>query len=195
MRPTHVRHWLIAALCATGLLSGCSDEPSSSDAGTSDRVATIAGGPTAKPSPSPETGAMLRIDMTEEDRDRVYDAYWACLESHGVKMVSKAGSEKVDMPDNVPVPKVPEQENKKNRSGYAACKDKEPYLDPLLDKARNPNYPDQTRAWMKCMNNRGIEVSGNWDDEFFSFGKRAPGIDSKKYLEIYRECEMQSYRW
>jgi hypothetical protein len=192
MRSTHVRRWLIATLCATGLLSGCSDEPASSDAGTSDQVASIAGGSTAKPSPSPESGAMLRIDMTEEDRERVYDSYYACLESHGVKMTRK-GAELPNPPPDAP--KVPAEENKENRSGYAACKDKEPYLDPLLDKTRNPQYADQTRAWMKCMNNRGIEVSGNWDDEFFSFGKRAPGIDSKKYLEIYRECEMESYRW
>jgi hypothetical protein len=186
MHVAHVRRHIIAALCATALLSGCSSDPSPSDTDGSGKVATIAGGDaTAKPSPSPERGVMLRVDMTQEDQDRVYDAYWGCLASHGVRMISKGTGAK----------KVPAEETKENRSGYAACKDKEPYLDPLLDKARNPDYPDQTRAWMKCMNDRGIEVSGNWDDEFFKFGKRAPGIDGQRYVAIYRECQVQSYRW
>jgi hypothetical protein len=186
MHGAQIRRHVVAALCATALLSGCSDDPAPTGAGTSDRVATIASGAaTAKPSPSAEPGVMLRVDMTEQDRERVYDAYWACLESHGVRMITKGQGAK----------KVPAEQSKDNRSGYAACEDKEPYLDPLLDKSRNPNYADQTRAWMKCMNERGVEVSGNWDDDFFTFGERAPGIDSRKYLAIYRECEVQSYRW
>jgi hypothetical protein len=32
-------------------------------------------------------------------------------------------------------------------------------------------------------------------DEFLKFGKRAPGIDGQKYLEIYRQCDMASYKW
>jgi len=28
-----------------------------------------------------------------------------------------------------------------------------------------------------------------------TFGKRKAGIDSKKYVEIYRQCQMTSYKW
>jgi hypothetical protein len=45
------------------------------------------------------------------------------------------------------------------------------------------------------MNSHGVEVSGQPDDEFLKFGKRAPGIDGPKYLEIYRQCDMASYTW
>jgi hypothetical protein len=172
-----------AALLAFWALAGCS---AGSDTASSDRVATIAGassGPSAA-TPSAQEGVMLRIDMTDDERQAVDRAWYACLGTNGVRMAEK-----------LPGVQVPAQTEKQAPAGYRACKAKEPYLDPLLDKTRNPQYADQFRAWLACMNSQGVEVSGSPDDEFLDFGKRAPGIDSKKYLQIYRQCEMASYKW
>jgi hypothetical protein len=171
---------------ALSALTGCGSSGSdkASDNAKSGEVATISG--TAVPSASKaaqQEGVMLRIDMTQADMEGVYDSYWACLGAHGVKMITKLSR------------KIPGEDEKDNPAGFRACKAKEPYLDPLLDKTKNPKYADQLRVWMACMNTNGIEVSGNWDDEFLKFGKRKAGIDSKKYLEIYRQCEMASYKW
>ena len=149
------------------------------------RVATIAGTASAGPSAPAAEGAMIRIDMTQADSEALYRTYYACLSSHGVRMVAKAPG----------LPKIPAQEEKDNPGGYRACKAKEPYLDPLLDKTKNPKYADQFRTWLSCMNDHGVEVSGAWDDDFLKLGKRAPGIDGKKYMEIYRQCDMASYKW
>ncbi|PRY27317.1 hypothetical protein [Pseudosporangium ferrugineum] len=171
-----------AALLSLSTMTACSgDDPA--PAGKGGRVATISGAPST-PAGAEQQGAMLRIDMTEADRKAVYDVYYACLEGHGVRMQEK-------FPGG---PKVPTQEKKDNPEGYHACDAKEPYLDPLLDKTRNPKYADQFRNWLTCMNSKGVEVSGNWDDEFLKFGKRRAGIDGQEYLRIYRECDMASFK-
>jgi hypothetical protein len=168
---------LLLGMCVLSGCGGGSDSP---------RVATIAGTASAASSaPDADSdGVMVRIDMTQAEIDALNATYDACLGAHGVKMIAKPTGQK-----------VPAQEEKDNPAGYRACKAKEPYLDPLLDKTKNPKYADQFRTWLKCMNEHGVEVSGAWDDEFLTFGKRAPGIDGKKYLEIYRQCDMASYKW
>jgi hypothetical protein len=175
-----------AALLGLSAVAGCTSQPSRSDTGKSDQVATIAGASAAASSAAPAgrtDGAMVRIDMTQAETDALYDTYYACLRAHGVRMLTKGGHQ------------VPAQEEKDAPAGYRACKAKEPYLDPLLDKTKNPHYADQFRDWLACMNRNGVEVSGSPDDKFLKFGKRKAGIDGKKYLEIYRQCDMASYKW
>jgi hypothetical protein len=179
---------LCAALLGLCAVTGCGGQPERSDGGKSDQVATIAGAsatPSSAPQSAQQEGVMLRIDMTEEERQAVDDAYYACLAANGVRMTDKGRGAK----------KVPAQDEKQAPAGYRACKAKEPYLDPLVDKAKNPRYADQFRVWLACMNDKGVEVSGSPDDEFLNFGKRKPGIDGKQYLQIYRKCEMASYKW
>jgi hypothetical protein len=171
-----------ALLLGVSALAGCGG----SDRTDSGRVATIAGTASAAssaPGANPD-GVMLRIDMTQAEIDAVNATYYACLGAHGVKLIAKPSGQK-----------VPAQEEKDNPAGYRACTAKKPYLDPLLDKTKNPKYPDQFRTWLACMNQHGVEVSGAWDDEFLNFGQRAPGIDGKKYLEIYRQCDIAAYKW
>jgi hypothetical protein len=177
-----------AALFGVGVAAGCSGQPADSGGGRSDQVASIAGASAPAASPSgtqagSQEGVMMRIDMTEADRQAVSRTYHACLATHGVRMAQKQGE------------KVPMQEERDAPAGYRACAAKKPYLDPLVDKTKNPRYADQFRAWLSCMNSHGVEVSGSPDDEFLNFGNRAPGIDGKKYVEIYRQCEIASYKW
>jgi hypothetical protein len=177
-----------AALFGVGLTAGCGGgEPADSGGAKSDQVASISGAatPAAAQSGGGQEGVMLRVDMTEADRQAVWRTYYACLETNGVRMMQKQKAGE----------KIPAQEEREAPAGYRACTAKKPYLDPLVDKTKNPQYADQFRAWLRCMNSRGIEVSGSPDDEFLNFGKRAPGIDSAKYLDIYRQCEVASYKW
>lgn len=173
-----------ATMCWT--VAGCGGD--GSPAAKRDGVASIAT-PSASakaPGSAETTGTVLRIDMTEADIKAVNDAYDACLRSHGVKgEVYDFGGTKVEKL-RAHIQDYPE--------AVAACKDKEPQIDPLLDKQKNPHYADQTRAWMKCMTEHGIPVTGNWDDEFFNIDRSKSNLTSEQYLEIYRRCQMESYK-
>jgi hypothetical protein len=79
----------------------------------------------------------------------------------------------------------------KPAEAFQACASKKPYLDPKYTKEGNPKYAEQTLAWMACMNREGVEVSGNWDDDFFKFGKVRPGTDRQN---VDRKCYIESYR-
>jgi hypothetical protein len=188
------RSWvLVAALVVLCVPGGCSadTDTSKSDqiAAKSDEVATIVGTTApAKPAakgPPPQDGTVVRMDMSDAERDAMYVAYYACLKTQGVKFESYRRNGKV-------IKEVPKEDQKDKPAAYRTCRSKEPVVDPLLDKNQNPNYADQTRAWMSCMNKAGVPVSGNWDDEFFKIGKPRAGVD---YAKTTTRCWMESYRW
>ncbi|MEU4562211.1 hypothetical protein AB0F72_27825 [Actinoplanes sp. NPDC023936] len=172
---------ILAALFLVLPVAGCSQDPAPQS--SSGEVATITGTQAAtKPSAAAQRGTMLRIDMTEDEIQQAHQAYTACLKANGVAVGPKGLDREPTAQDKASAP-------------FQACQDKEPYLDPLMDKTKNPRYADQTRAWMKCMNERDIPVSGNWDDEFFTIGDAPAGMDSNEYKEVYRQCQVESYKW
>ncbi|MFD5199390.1 hypothetical protein ACFWM7_04310 [Streptomyces sp. NPDC058375] len=185
---------LLAAPVCLGLITACSDGGSgASGEGADSQVASVetpgvkgsegssdADGSGAS-SGSGEKGVMISMSMTEEEKADIHDAWYACLKAEGVQMTKKGDTEVVkDLVKRQPA------------AAYTACGTKEPYLDPLYTKDGNPKFAEQTQAWMVCMNREGIEVSGNWDDEFFTFGKVDPKVKNKD--EVHRTCYSESYK-
>jgi hypothetical protein len=171
---------LTACVVTSSVLAaaGCSSHSSN----THQQVASVATAAASSSSAAGDVGVEIRPDWTDVDVQAANRAYYACLKTHGVPMFAKPGGYEVPADDEKPA------------AAYEACKVKKPYLSPLLDKNKNPNWGDQTRAWMACMNRQGIPVSGDPYADFFTFGTRRADIDSAKYVEIYRQCQKESYK-
>ncbi|MFI5878957.1 hypothetical protein [Streptomyces sp. NPDC051554] len=93
----------------------------------------------------PDAGHVrIRLDDSQEDVNRLWDAWSHCLEEHGVPSGRKA-------PANSPALK--------------ACDSKYPLQPVEMDPAKNPRYSDGVRAMVRCMNSHGIKSvvsDGNW---------------------------------
>src|SRR5690606_36368960 len=121
-------------------------------------LATPSAGGGATPSAASSDAAveakrpLLRLDSTEEESQRLWEVYWACLQTQGVPMNTK----RVEHPGDQPPPdqNVADQYKKQ----YAACLYKMP-LQPVEERPEtNPHYADDYRAYVKCLNAHGLKV-------------------------------------
>lgn len=182
---------LVGSLCC-GLLAGCSEGEGGGSGDAKDSSVASVTSPDGK-QPSGESsdagsgrkGAMTSMTMTEEEKQVLWKVWYTCLKSHGAQMFKKFPEAKEELPKD--------PEKRQPASAYSACEAKEPYLDPLFDKDGNPKYAEQTTAWIACMNREGVEVSGNWDDEFLTWGKVDPKVKDKN--AVYLKCYAESYKW
>ncbi|WP_461058502.1 hypothetical protein [Streptomyces pseudoechinosporeus] len=113
----------------------------STDEGGQGDVASItspaAGGGSGESTSDPDAGRpQIRLDSTQEEINRMYEAWAACLDENGA---SKKDEPSPDSP------------------GVKACKGKEPLDPPEMDPAKNPDYSDDVRTMVKCMNEHGIK--------------------------------------
>lgn len=183
----------LTAVCCLGI-AACSSGSSGEDEGKDPGVASVTSPkgedgkkPSAGDRPGTRKGVMIAMNATDEETDAIYNAWYACLKEHGVRMTTKPKTDQLVIVD---------EDARRPAEAYRTCADKEPYLDPLLDKNENPRYAEQTKAWMACMNRNGIEVSGTWDDEFFQFGDVAPELkDWEDRRKVYDRCNAESYKW
>ncbi|NEB04274.1 hypothetical protein [Streptomyces sp. SID13726] len=127
-------------LTACGGVGGNDDADKSGDGG---EVASLnspsAGGGSADASASadPDAGRpQIRLDSTQDDVNRMWDGWTACLKDHGVDKTYKQNP---------------------NAPGVKACDGKLPLDPPELDPAKNPDFNDDTRAMVRCMNEHGIK--------------------------------------
>jgi hypothetical protein len=97
----------------------------------------------------------LRLDTSEEERARLTDAYNACLEAQGVPMnherAQAAGAEQAPPVQDPAV-------TKKHKAAYDACLVKLPLQPPETEPDTNPDYADDYRAYVKCLNKKGMRV-------------------------------------
>ncbi|MEW2401192.1 hypothetical protein [Streptomyces sp. NPDC046862] len=169
---------VFASVGAAGLLvlTACGGVGGSDDAGkgSEGEVASIttpaAKGGSASASADPDAGRpQIRLDSTNEEVNRMYDAWIACLKEHGVE-------EKYKVTPNDPRVK--------------ACDGKRPLDPPELDPAKNPDYADDTRAMVKCMNEHGIKsvvVDGQWGLE------NGDSINAPHYNEFVIDCQVKAF--
>ena len=181
----------LALLVACG---GSGGGHSDGKGGTSDHVASIGtpstgsgGGSSAKPSASSsDTGRpQLRMDTSPAEALRLDAAFYACLHDHGVPSGHKPGSGNMWFPGGGS-DKYPAQ--------YKACQSKQPLQPPEEDPAKNPNYADDFRADIKCLNDGGLGVHalstlGDW-----TFNSSTPTMSEAQMYKLQRKCELQSYK-
>jgi hypothetical protein len=142
----------LAALGLASLLSvaACQDAASSGPG-----VASLAG--TASATAAPTTGGTdagrptLPLDESGPESMRIMESWFACLKDNGVPMGAKT-----DNGTTLPWPKTFPA---KGTPAYQACLSKDPLPPPALDPVKNPHYQDDFRAWVQCMNNRGLKVT------------------------------------
>ncbi|MFI6434340.1 hypothetical protein [Streptomyces sp. NPDC050759] len=129
-----------------------------------------AGGGSASPSADPDAGRpQIRLDSTQDEINRLFEAWTACLEEHGAEKKYKTDP---------------------NSPGVKACKGKEPLDPPELDPAKNPDYDDDVRIMVKCMNEHGIKsvvMEEGWGLEDGA-GLNAPG-----YTESLTTCQVKAF--
>jgi hypothetical protein len=133
----------MAVLTACGGGSGGTDDGGKAGGG---EVASLpssgTAGRSAKATTDPDSGRpQIRLDMTQDDIDRLQDAWLACLKEKG-------GSNAL-MQYKIKDGKTP---------AGTACQSKLPLDPPELDPAKNPHYNDEVRVMIKCLNSKGFET-------------------------------------
>ncbi|MFI6624485.1 hypothetical protein [Streptomyces sp. NPDC050528] len=126
----------LVLLAACGGGGGTHDEGVASLDTPSVRAATTA---------DPDAGHVrIRLDDSQEDVNRLWDAWTHCLTEHGVPKGRKA---------------------RVNSPALKACDAKYPLQPVEMDPAKNPRYSDGVRAMVRCMNSHDIKSvvsDGNW---------------------------------
>ncbi|MFE7752322.1 hypothetical protein [Streptomyces sp. NPDC057428] len=155
---------MAAGLALTACGGGGSDSgtKSSSDGDIASIVTPSPGGRGAGATPSAQSSVaaaearrpVLRLDSSQEETDRLWDGYWACLQARGVPM----NDERVSRPDKQAPPVDDAKVTAQFRKQYAACLYKMP-LQPVEERPEtNPHYADDHRAYVACLKAKGLKV-------------------------------------
>jgi hypothetical protein len=130
----------------------------------------------------------LRLDSTEEEAKRLRFAYWACLQTHGVKMdTARVGTSKAQAPPFMSGPN-----SREPAEAYKACLVKMPLMPPELDRDRNPDYVDQHHAYVKCLNARGMHVTELPDASGWTYADNDQPAESVRN-KIDKDCTMEAF--
>ena len=181
-------------------LAGCGADPTAAEGVASlprPPSAPAPAGPSATPAPSgpspaPATPApsgtpqrpQLRVDSTPEEIDRYNVAWAACLQAQGAPVGGKPMAEGSDQ--MVPLGIV----EREPAAAYEACAHLEPLSAWELDPERNHRFAEDFREWLRCMNDRGVRVSGTpdgpmeWDTS---------GVSREERFRVTDECNVASY--
>jgi len=188
------------ALLATGLLvSACGG------GGRSGGVATLASSPPPGSAASAGSGAppgsaasaasaaeaerpQLRLDMSDEEQERLWENYKICLKDHGVKPLDQRGPGPVGSGTGLSLDQSGEP-----KEAYVACANKLPLQPPELDPDKNPNYPQQWNDYIRCERAHGIMLHvtspGN-----ATFDDNSPPLPSaEEQRKIDQECRTEVF--
>ncbi|WP_406114967.1 hypothetical protein [Streptomyces sp. NBC_01014] len=156
-----------AALISLGALSACSSGISEVKGEKSEKgVDSLADGASTSgsaahgkgnttPKDSTAGRPQLRLDTSPEEAQRLDDTYNACLQAHGVPMNIKraalAGAKQAAPLQN-PDP------TKAHQAAYDACEIKLPLRPPETRPETNAHFADDYRAYVKCLQKRGMRI-------------------------------------
>ncbi|OPG09711.1 hypothetical protein B1R27_04770 [Streptomyces sp. GKU 895] len=184
------RRVLGAAVLLSGalVLTGCGG----SDDGSSTRqdVASLhSDGPTGKASagastaPDPDAGRpQLRLDSSDAERDHYWHLYATCLKDHGHKMLPQRGPDSIDQTDQSPEAKA----------ATKACADRLPLQPPELERSTNPHYDDDYRAYVKCLNRKGLKVTALPDNSGWTYDGQTT-MSQARQTEVDKSCTMEAF--
>ncbi|MBL1100203.1 hypothetical protein [Streptomyces coffeae] len=139
----------------------------------------------------------LRLDTSPEESQRLGDAYNACLQAHGVPMNTKraalAGAKQA-------APLQREADTPKYRGAYKACLVKLPLRPPETRPETNPDYADDYRAYVKCLQHKGMKIhlvpdtSVSPDGLGWTFDEDTTGtLPESKIDQADRACSLEAF--
>ncbi|MFI2304524.1 hypothetical protein ACH5AL_37735 [Actinacidiphila glaucinigra] len=153
------------ASVATGTSSAAPRSPSGTHAGDSEQ---------GRP--------QLRLDSSDAERDRYWNAYATCLKDHGHKMILARGPYSIDQNDNSPTAKAAQK----------TCAGKLPLQPPELRRDSNPHYDDDYRAYIKCLNSRGLKVVALPDNSGWTYDGQTTMSDTEQ-TKVDKNCTMEAF--
>ncbi|MFF3248736.1 hypothetical protein ACFYWY_34515 [Streptomyces sp. NPDC002870] len=131
-------------------------------------------------------GVQLRLDSSEEEKRLIHNAWSTCLKKNGVPTYAKQ--------ENGPDPGGgewiwPEFKSPAMRGAAEKCKSKKPLQPPELVKEKNPNYMDDFREWLQCMDKRGVKTNAIADGSGWNY----VGTQPPNAYEIEEECKVEAF--
>jgi len=174
----------VTTLATLLTVSACAASPTTDDSG----VASLSSGApvAASTGATADSGRpQLRLDMSDEDKTRLWTLYEDCLVAHGVKV------NPVDQPGavgNGPGRRL--DQSGEPKSAYTACKNKLPLQPPELDEDKNPNYAQQWNDNVRCLRRNGMKVhvtnpgEWTWDDN---------GVEPANESELEKACILEAF--
>ncbi|GAB3955802.1 hypothetical protein [Micromonospora vulcania] len=197
-RRSH-RITLAAVTLLATALTGCGGEApaagGTAPGGTGDvaSLATASAGPSATTAGGTATGRpQLRLDMTDEEEQNLWETYKICLHDHGVqenkgRSAAAAGSGKGLSLDDSGEPKA----------AYVACANKLPLQPPELDRDKNPNYVSQWNDYVQCLRGRGLKIHSLPDGSGWTYddGVANPtgGLSAEAQAKADKDCTMEIF--
>ncbi|MGW7572190.1 hypothetical protein ACWGJV_38795 [Streptomyces tendae] len=192
----------LTACAGGGGAGGNEGGQKSSDSGVASLATPSSGGAKAGAAPSAQSSAaaveaerpVLRLDSTQEEIDRLWDGYWACLQDRGVPM----NTGRVERPGEQAPPVDDAKVTAQYKKQYAACLYRMP-LQPVEERPEtNPHYADDHRAYAGCLKSKGLkvhEVFGpdgspdglTYDEDFTGSG------DSPAFRKIDNDCRLEAF--
>ncbi|MEV6632697.1 hypothetical protein AB0M54_18300 [Actinoplanes sp. NPDC051470] len=166
---------IVAALALAAC--GTSDpEPSAKP-----KVATLqSAAPSAKPPADEEDKRpLIRADTSREEVGRMGEVYNRCLRDHGLP-----GK---DLGHGMWKPTV-EEESGTHPEAFAACHGKQPEI--AMERLKRQNfeeYADRYHAFVKCIQDAGVDVSVRGDGPLITFNKEGDSFDDR-VTKITENC-------
>ncbi|MFJ9007913.1 hypothetical protein [Streptomyces canus] len=193
---SHQRIFGVIAVLGAVLLTGCGsggadEEQGIASLGETGSGASRTSAADAESSPGTSTGSpesagterpQLRLDSTDEERDRYWHVYASCLKDHGHRMNTVRGPDSVDDTDNSPTAKAAEK----------ACAGRLPLQPPELDRDHNPDYDDDFRAYVKCLNREGLKVSALPDNSGWTYNGSS-ALSPSQQTKVDKSCTMEAF--
>ncbi|MFJ8958613.1 hypothetical protein ACIRG5_04440 [Lentzea sp. NPDC102401] len=157
------------------LLSACAQAAPPSSSNVASLQSSGAGTPSSSTAATPNDGEQprLRMDMTEEEKQRLRDAHTACL-------AEKDPNAKGDIPTR----------RQYSEEAWKACAKKWP-LPPWEMDSKNPTFADNWHKNVQCLNSRGMKVietePGSWTYD----GEQTLPEDQRRKIE--EDCEQEVF--
>jgi hypothetical protein len=179
MRTNRTRAVLlvVTGLAALTLQTACGGGPEKP------KVASLAGekAPAGQPSATATQASERprhRVDESEADRERIIAPWTKCMKDHGADLDTQphtiAGAEKW---------------SRDHQDAGTACGDLLPLLPWGLDRS-NPQYRDNIHQWVKCMNDKGLNIveTPDNDEQPWTYGGDSTVVGEARD-KIERDCE------
>ncbi|WP_406167073.1 hypothetical protein OIE52_13725 [Streptomyces canus] len=163
---------VVLTACGGGGSGSGSDRSSAGDSDVASIASPSKAVGTPKRTTDPDAGRpVIRLDSSTEETNRMWDSWYACLRAKGGPLKG--------------APTTPAE-----KAGAKACASKQPITPPELDPATNPDYSDDLRAWVECLNAHGVKVTmvGSSD---YSFDQSQ---NTPHFNEIDTACQVKAFQ-